>query len=811
MNLNEKNRCELHVHTNKTKLKGVVPVCEYIKKAREFNMSSLAITDYNSVESFFEISKMSESDLKNFKIIYGAEINVFDNDDVFNVMLLVKDKRGFKNLNKLVSLSNESLVSRDILKKFRDGLLIGSTSIYGEVYQKFLKNIDKFDDDLLMYDYFEIAPRGNSVTYSVSDDILKEDVSSLDGEVINKKIVELGSKMDILVVVSSDSYYISDLDYQCFNLITSCAKLDNNNSTTSNLFFRSTDDMLLEFSYLGDSKSFEVVVLNTNKISDMCDNVAPFVSMYNPVSIGDSLNFFDLVNEKLLDVVSDDVLSYVNFELDLIKSYNLESLYMGMHKFFENLNVGLVSVDGFFSSSYVAYLLGIINIDPLDDKFGLSCYDGNFFKNSIENKFLRINCSSLNVLFLQKRLKKIFEDNCVYPLCKSVNYSFSDVKMYSSFLNDPCSDIAETYYKNVYSKMVYMKKGSSLLKNTFGIFKNIDDVYNFNSTLLLDGEVVLNDDGSKFSNFLKIEICPKDNFLFLDELVKATDVSLSNIDVFDESVLSLFYLNEDTDLKEILSQYVVTAGIFNFNSSFMTSLLIDLNVSSFAGLVKCLNLSKCSNVWFNNDNVVYSPEFENLSSVISSLGDIVNYLSSFSISKDVSSDIAYYACYKKNFSSDIWTSYKKIMVDALVPSSYIDVLSSNLFLSSEHENVFNTVCAIMLSWFKLNYPLEFYSVYFSNFDNLNDKSWVNLSKDDINCKMIFGHKYISSQYRVLYEMFKRDIIFLNFDVLKSDLVNFIPYDGNILIPLKYVDFDFKKLCNYNDKDVRKLIEHILKN
>ena len=194
----------------------------------------------------------------------------------YHQTILVKNQIGLKNLDRLVSLSNQKYFNRvpqiplSILKEYRDGLLIGSACADGLLYRMIIG--DASEEEIKMQvdfcDYLEIQPISNNRWLIESEQIYDEN----ELRTINENTVALGEKYGKPVVATSDAHYLDKEDVVYRQRLLREQHFADWKETPE-LYFRTTNEMLDEFSYLGAHKAYEVVVTNTNKIADMIDNI----------------------------------------------------------------------------------------------------------------------------------------------------------------------------------------------------------------------------------------------------------------------------------------------------------------------------------------------------------------------------------------------------------------------------------------------------------------------------------------------------------------------------------------------------------
>jgi DNA polymerase III subunit alpha, Gram-positive type len=203
-----------------------------------------------------------------------ASSNDFKRSDSYHAIILVKDYVGLKNLYKIISKSHlnyyykKPRVPKNLLMTHREGLILGSACEAGELYRAILEN--KGDDEITkivrFYDYLEIQPLGNNQFLINNGKVKSED----DLKNINKKIVRLGEKFKKPVVATCDVHFMDPRD-EVYRRILMAGQGFSDADNQAPLYFRTTNEMLDEFAYLGKEKAKEVVVTNTNKIAEIIE------------------------------------------------------------------------------------------------------------------------------------------------------------------------------------------------------------------------------------------------------------------------------------------------------------------------------------------------------------------------------------------------------------------------------------------------------------------------------------------------------------------------------------------------------------
>ena len=318
----DKKRVELHLHTNMSQMDGMTPVSKLIKKAYALGHPAMAITDHGVVHSFPEAAQTRADIIKsggNIKIIYGVEAYMIHDDqhpDIiankknirrYHFIILVKNQTGLKNLYKLISISHidnyhvRPLMTMSNLKQYREGLIYGTACEQGELFDAV---VDKKSDEEIMeiakfYDYLEIQPVGNNRFMLRKDTLMniknadrrerllakyKDLTTDEDLQNLNRKVVEIGEKMNMPVCATCDVHFM-DREDAIFRAVLMAGQKFDDADNQPPLYYRTTAEMLSEFEYLGNEKAEEVVITNPNKIADMIEEVEPLPSGSFPPSI----------------------------------------------------------------------------------------------------------------------------------------------------------------------------------------------------------------------------------------------------------------------------------------------------------------------------------------------------------------------------------------------------------------------------------------------------------------------------------------------------------------------------------------------
>ncbi len=428
-------RIELHMHTSLSEMDAISSPTALVKQAIKWGHEAVAITDHGVVQALPEAYAASGKGSK-IKLILGMEGYLVDDEkypdflnmktnqyERYHIIFLVKEdtsmdesipkeerKYGRKNLYEMISASNvkyfkkRPLIPKSLLRKKREGIIVGSACEQGEVYQAILEDVDedKLEEIASFYDYLEIQPNGNNAFMLRTSD--QEYVTNKRGEEkknrywkvnseedlinINKKIIALGDKLGKLVVATGDVHFLSEHDAK-FRAIIMASKGFDDADNQPPLYFKTTREMLDDFAWAGD-RAREFVIDNPKKIADsIMDNIPPIPpGTFQPHIDGANEELTEKCWNMAKDLYGDPVPEYVanrlQRELDSIIGHGFGVLYVIAKRLVEESerNGYLVGSRGSVGSSLAAHFGGISEVNPLAPHYYCKkCKHSEFFLN----------------------------------------------------------------------------------------------------------------------------------------------------------------------------------------------------------------------------------------------------------------------------------------------------------------------------------------------------------------------------------------------------------------------------------------------
>ena len=782
--------------------------------------------------------------------------NVFETDfkklPSYHAIILAKNYIGLRNLYKLISYSHlnyfykKPRILKTMFNKYREGLILGSACEAGELYRAIVagKSDEELEEIASYYDYLEIQPLRNN-EYMIREGIVEGEEKLIE---FNKKIVELGDKLNKLVVATCDVHFMDPQDEVYRRILQAGQKYDDADNQAP-LYLRTTEEMLKEFEYLGKEKAYEVVVTNTNLVADMCEKIKPISPEKCPPHIpGCEQMIKDIAYKKAHELYGDPlpeiVQTRLDKELDSIIKNGFSVMYIIAQKLVWKSNEDgyIVGSRGSVGSSFVANMTGITEVNSLRPHYRCpNCKYSDFTDYGVKNGFdlPDKNCPKCG--------HKLDKDGMDIPFETFLGFNGDKEPDIDLNFSGEYQAKAHKYTEVIFGKGTTFKAGTVGTvadKTAFGYAKNYFEERNIHkpnaeiarisagcvgvkrTTGQHPGGIIVVPKGREIfeftpvqhpaddpksdiitthfdyhsidQNLLKLDILGHDDPTVIRMLYDLTGIDPTKVPLDDKETMSIFSSTKALGVTpEQINSEVGSFGIPEFGTKFVRGMLVDTRPTTFAELISISGLSHGTDVWLNNAQELINQGTVTLSEAIGCRDDIMVYLMKKGLEPNHAFKIMETVRKGKALKDpEKWAEYVKMMQEHDVPDWYIKSCEKIKYMFPKAHAAAYVTNAFRIAWFKVHKPMAYYTAYYTIRADEFDSECMIFGKEKVKAKMkeidnagnaaTVKDKNMYSILEIVLEMYERGIKFLPIDLYKSHSTKFLMEEDGIRPPLNSI-------------------------
>jgi len=700
----------------------------------------------------------------------------------FDIIVLVKNNEGLKNLFKIISYANTKYfykgarLPKSTLTELREGLIIGSGSYTGEVFEAARS---KGEDDLMnimdYYDFIEVNPP--SILQHLVE---KSDFSNMfEIKETIKKIIRLSDEIGKIVCACGDVHTLDPEDNIYREILVAQKQVGGglhplfkpDIKTIPNAYLMNTEEMLNEFDFIDSDKAYEIVVTNTNKIADMVENVEIIKpGLCAPKMENSAEEMKDIVyttahsiyGENLPKIIEDRL----EVELNGIIGGQYDVIYLIAQRLvkYSNDSGYIVGSRGSVGSSLVATFMNITEVNPLpphyvcpnckkslfeidgkslDKEYGSGfdlpdrkCECGTMMKKQGQNipfqTFLGFKAEKTPDIDLNfsgefqaeahKYTRVLFGDEYVYragtvsTIAEKTAYGYVLKYMEDKGLHPRRAEV-ERLAKNIEG----IKKTTGQHPGGIIVIPNYKDVFDFTPYQKPAENMEAEWLTTHFEfhdieeNVLKLDILGHDDPTVLKYLSDDINISIDDIPLDDTEVMSIFSSLDALGVtEEQVNTTVGSLGVPEFGTKFVMQMLEDTRPKSFAELIKISGLSHGTDVWLGNAQEIIRQGICAFKEVIGCRDDIMVSLISYGVESQQAFKISEFVRKGKVAKDpDTWATYVEIMQANNVPEWFIGCCEKIKYMFPKAHAAAYVINGFRVAWFKVHHPLNYYRVMFS--------------------------------------------------------------------------------------------------
>ena len=702
---------------------------------------------------------------------------------VKHATIYVKNQVGLKNIFKLVSLSNTQYfegvprIPRTVLDAHREGLILGSACTEGEVFDAVVsQGVDAAVEVAKYYDFIEVMP---PAIYAPL--IAKEQVKDMEElQTIIKSLIEVGDRLGKPVLATGNVHYIEPEDeiYREI-IIRSLGQGAMINRTIGHgeaaqpaplpkAHFRTTNEMLDEFAFLGEDLARRIVIENTNALAEIFEPVEVVKGdLYTPFIDKAEETVAELTYKKAFEIYGNPLPDIVDLriekELTSILGNGFAVIYLASQMLVHRSNERgyLVGSRGSVGSSFVATMIGITEVNPLSPHYVCGqCQYSEFITDGSYGSGFDMpdkDCPNCGHKLSKNGQDIPFETFLGFDGDKvpDIDLNFSGEDQPSAHL-DVRDIFGEEYafragtvgtvaaktaygfvkgYERDYGKFYReaeverLAQGAAGVKRTTGqhpggivVIPNYMDVYDFTPVQYPADDVTAEWQTTHFNfhdideNVLKLDVLGHDDPTMIRKLQDLSGIDPNDIPMDDPDVMALF---SGTDILGVTPEQIGTStgmlGIPEFGTNFVRGMVDETHPTTFAELLQLSGLSHGTDVWLGNAQDLIKTGIADLSTVIGCRDDIMVYLMHAGLAPKMAFTIM------ERVRKGLWlkiseeerNGYIEAMKANNVPEWYIESCGKIKYMFPKAHAAAYVMMALRVAYFKVHHPIYYYCAYFS--------------------------------------------------------------------------------------------------
>ena len=743
-----------------------------------------------------------------------------------HIILIAKNKVGLKNLYQLISMSNLKyfkrvpIIPKDELTAHREGIIIGSACEAGELFQAVAEYKDWAELRRIasFYDYLEIQPLCNNAF------MLREGKAKDEEELreFNRVIVRLGEELGKPVCATGDVHFLDPEDEIYRHILLDTKKFADCDSSLP-IYFKTTDEMLEEFAYLGAEKAMEVVVTNTRAIADQVETfeLLPKGKLFPPRLANSEEDLNRLVWDKVHELYGEDppqlIVDRLNVELSgILGKYDV--VYMSAQKLVQRSleNGYLVGSRGSVGSSLVAYMSGITEVNALPPHYRCpKCKrsefitDGSYGFDIPFETFLGfgggkvpdidLNFSGEYQAKAHRHAIEMFGETQVFragtigTVAEKTAYGYVKKYLEARGLNPGHAEESRLALGCVGVKRTTGQHPGGLV-----VVPDDLDVEDFcpvqHPADAADSDIITThfEYHCMEDNLLKLDMLGHDDPSMVRMLEDLTGIDARTVPLDDPDTMSLFITSRALGFEndEILGPTGAVA-IPEFNTKFTRQMLIDTQPKDFNTLVRLSGFSHGTDVWLGNARDLIVGGTASVTETVGCRDDIMLYLISMGLDPKMSFKIMEAVRKGKVKKGGFEPGWEEAMREHNVPDWYIQSLAKIGYLFPKAHAVAYVMMAFRIAWFKVHRPLAFYATFFSIRAKAFDAEYCCAGFDAVKRKLleIWNNKDAAAveqdlavTLEVCYEFYLRGFRFEPINIYESEATRFVLKGDDALIP-----------------------------